>query len=590
MKTIKRCPNGLAMCLRWPKRIIAHSTNLVLNHSMMTRQRIAILRDAAYRRPQEHQLLERVNEAGFDVEFVDSIDGFKTHYNPRKYSTPVALIRWEENGGLYGELQAYQQLTQFLYEHRIAPITVDFAFWDHYNGLTFETVEIDNESSIGRQWDELPSFVDYESITGNVGNEIRRIRASYQQQRLLSPENRNYNVAVFNQCALRRSRIGQTADNSQWNSRIHHILGDGALFKTMPSPALPGFSHPNSARIITHDGNRALEQNANLAVHARYCLTNSSGVLNEFVVTDTPVVVTGGHRYTGRHVFYEMRYWEDLEEKSEDPSWVPPIRSEERAKFVHWNLRHQCPQGESSSLLQSLVERFQSEHASRPAVAGLTPSPSVKRRPDRCFLTGSDKKLEDLLPWWHDNLRKYHPHEPIVFADFGLSESMRRWCKQRGELLEIGKHPIYAWHNKPAAIWQCPYETRCWLDLDCEVVAPVEEIFEYARIGLAVTEDVVRGTTWEHAYGKVPLATGVVGAIGDCQIVKRWSEVTRQAVFRGDQESLNAMLGGSRSGIAVMPREFQWLRLEGALSGNQRLIHWTGVQGKNKIREMLNHE
>ena len=553
----------------------------------MARRRVAILRDAAYRPAQEQRLIERLTESGFEHEFVESIGEITSRRHDSKRRDVVALIRWEENGGLYGELRAYRGLTELLYDRGIAPVTVDFAFWDHYNGFTFEVVEKNNVSSIGREWVDLPDSVDFDSVPGKTGDTIRRIRTCYEQERTRHPENHAYLVAAFNQSGLRRCQIGKTETMAQWNSRIYESLTSQVIFKTMPSPALGGFAHREEARVVTHDANYALEQNANLAVHAKYCLTNSSGVLNEFVVTDTPVVVTGAHRYSGLGVFYEMRYWEDLAEKALDPAWSPPIRAKARAKFVHWNLRHQCLHGEASDLLRQLVDQFQSNNkfSQQPRVH-IAEHDSIKRKPGRCFLTGSDDRLEDLLPWWYENLRRHHPDEPIVFADFGMSTTMLDWCGERGEVLNIGRHPVYAWHNKPKAIWMCPYETRCWLDVDCEVLATIGEVFDYAKQGLAVTEDWVRGENWEHAHGQMPVATGVVAVSGECKIVMQWAEISTSAKHRGDQESLNGILAGDRNRVCLMPREFQSLRLD-SFDQDGRLIHWTGFEGKKRIRDRI---
>ena len=558
---------------------------------MTAEARIAILRDAAYRTSQEAHLLARVAESGFSTEFFESIQSFIDACLKRDSDRPAGLIRWEENGGLYGDLNAYMRLTQFLYQHRIAPITVDFAFWDHYNGFTFDLVDPDNRSSIYRHWEQLPETLEYDSLPGRTGNEIRNIQATYAAQSRSEADHSSYSVAVFNQSALRRCQIRDFKNTfpqtvAEWNSRIANTLGTRALFKRMPSPPLGGFDYPENARVVIHDQARGLEQNANVATHAKYCLTNSSGVLNEFVVADIPVVVTGKHRYSDLGVFYEMKFWEDLAEKSLDDSWTPPIHKTKRTKFVHWYLQHQALHDEPSDLLKRLVDQFsglQRKKNIQPESELILPRP-VERKSGSCFLTGADCNLENLLPRWLENLRRHHPDEQVVFADFGMSETMKQWCSEHGEVLEIGGRQNCAWHKKPHAIWYCPFETRCWLDIDCEVLAPISEVFTFAKKGLAVTEDWIRGTNWQHAYETMPLATGVVAVHGDCPIVRRWTSISDNPIHRGDQESLNAMLAGDRTGIQIMPREFQWLRLDPERPSNIRVMHWTGVEGKKRIR------
>ena len=95
-------------------------------------------------------------------------------------------------------------------------------------------------------------------------------------------------------------------------------------------------------------------------------------------------------------------------------------------------------------------------------------------------MTGSDYVLQDLIPWWVECVRKHNPDTHITIADFGLTDSARDWVKHNvNHVIVYEKHPELAWFLKPQAMLDCPYEYTCWLDLDCEMVAPVPKIFDF---------------------------------------------------------------------------------------------------------------
>ena len=52
------------------------------------------------------------------------------------------------------------------------------------------------------------------------------------------------------------------------------------------------------------------------------------------------------------------------------------------------------------------------------------------------ILIGSDEHLEWAIPWWWENYSRFNSF-PVAFADFGMSEAMRAWCRERGELIDL---------------------------------------------------------------------------------------------------------------------------------------------------------
>ena len=213
---------------------------------------------------------------------------------------------------------------------------------------------------------------------------------------------------------------------------------------------------------------------------------------------------------------------------------------------------------------------------------------------NKSFLTGADHQLQDLLPWWVECVRTHNPDIHITIADFGLTESALEWVKSNvNTVIQYGRHPTSAWFYKPKAMVECPYEYTCWLDIDCEVVKPVEEIFDYPTDErMALTQDVVRGNP-DHNAGEFWWAVGVNVIKGKPQILEDWARNSIDSNLRGDQEVLRAMIQARpeyNNMIVKMPLEYQWLRImlvNGQDSPNKKIIHWTGPLGKHHIRENL---
>ena len=214
---------------------------------------------------------------------------------------------------------------------------------------------------------------------------------------------------------------------------------------------------------------------------------------------------------------------------------------------------------------------------------------------NKSFLTGADHQLQDLLPWWVECVRTHNPNIHITIADFGLTESAHEWAKSNvNTVIKYDRHPTNAWFYKPKAMIECPYEYTCWLDIDCEVLQPVEEIFDYPTdTQMALTQDVVRGNVNHPSEGAYWWAVGVNVIKGKPQILEDWARNSIDSNFRGDQEVLRAMIKVNaeyNKMIIKMPIEYQWLRImlaNGYDSPNKKIIHWTGPMGKAHIREVL---
>ena len=207
---------------------------------------------------------------------------------------------------------------------------------------------------------------------------------------------------------------------------------------------------------------------------------------------------------------------------------------------------------------------------------------------DRCFLTGCDSNFEWMLPWCISNIQKHMPNIPVVVADFGLSQQGIKNAVENGAEILTGfwKPERKSWFLKPEAVLLSPYEKTCWIDIDCEVVAPCPEIFDYAVTEmLALTPD-----HWAKKRKRAYWATGVIVVKNKPMILKEWATQCRKEKTRGDQEALYSIIGNSKDRVNAMPMEYQWLRLDlkyGVDSNSKKIIHWTGPIGKRHIRTLI---
>ncbi len=204
------------------------------------------------------------------------------------------------------------------------------------------------------------------------------------------------------------------------------------------------------------------------------------------------------------------------------------------------------------------------------------------------ILTGCDSAFEWMLPWWYENYRRHNDHQ-VLFANFGMSRRRLDWCSSRGHIVEIGEHHFRkTWFKKPLAIINSPVNNVVWVDLDCEIRGDLLPFRKYCTEGVGLTLD--PHTRWcKDKNDKLianPLASGVVATHFNNDLMRRWAdECIDNMRCRGDQEVLNKMISIDRSGVVVMPPEYQWLRLDG--ENEQALImHWTGSTGKRHIASM----
>jgi len=203
------------------------------------------------------------------------------------------------------------------------------------------------------------------------------------------------------------------------------------------------------------------------------------------------------------------------------------------------------------------------------------------------ILTGVDSNHEDLLPWWLNNATKHNTNENIGVWDFGMSNAMREKIQTQYPnvwlSIPLDQHFTSGWFYKLHAVIKAPEKRVAWLDVDCEILTTIEDVFNLVppdMIGL--TRDWVRGNWW---------ATGVIVVNDRPKLLYDWSNRLNEGNIRGDQEALNDLIGNyTHEEIQELPQDYQWLRISlnsGKDSPTKRVIHWTGPVGREHIRKNL---
>ena len=201
------------------------------------------------------------------------------------------------------------------------------------------------------------------------------------------------------------------------------------------------------------------------------------------------------------------------------------------------------------------------------------------------IITGVDKNHEDLVVWWYEQVRKHNPNTKIGIWDFGMSFVMREVVKGIDAWLSdpITHSSNIGWFNKTRAVINTPSQSVAWLDVDCQVLKNIDEIFSLVPPGkIGLTRDWVRDNWW---------ATGVIVVNDRPELLEHWNNMLLKTAIRGDQEMLYEIVGKKEhEQIQELPQEYQWLRISlnrHKDSPNKKIIHWTGHKGKRFIREHL---
>ncbi|MCI0381797.1 MAG: hypothetical protein L0207_01935 [Chlamydiae bacterium] len=220
-------------------------------------------------------------------------------------------------------------------------------------------------------------------------------------------------------------------------------------------------------------------------------------------------------------------------------------------------------------------------------------------------LVGSDKKLEWLLPWWWSHY-SFCNSFPVAFADFGLSEKMKKWCLDHGKLLQVsipsfkqkkiglvlknqweksyGKtflHARKSWLKKPFALLHTPYEKTIWFDLDCEILAPIDQMFDFCneKHPIAMARE-------PSNQNSIMYNTGVIVYQKGAFLIEKWARemVVDFHRFLGDQQLLSDLIHREKHRVVELEKRYNWRMKEG-IPLDAKVIHWVGEWGKAFLKK-----
>lgn len=205
---------------------------------------------------------------------------------------------------------------------------------------------------------------------------------------------------------------------------------------------------------------------------------------------------------------------------------------------------------------------------------------------NKCFITGASKEVEWLLPWFIGNFQKHNTIE-IIICDFGLSEKALKWCEKKN--LKVQKvSGSKGWFYKPTALRAVSAKRKIWIDVDCEVLGDISDMFNYIEPNKLMTS-IDRFHSWGCKY-----QTGVVGVEDDPNVLKEWEIKCKNPVgqySRGDQELLwDLVKDREEMPISILPEKYNWLRMalvRGEDEKDKKVIHWTGESGKKIITQAI---
>ena len=208
------------------------------------------------------------------------------------------------------------------------------------------------------------------------------------------------------------------------------------------------------------------------------------------------------------------------------------------------------------------------------------------------FICGSDHRTEWMIPWFLRRYRQWNK-TPIILFDFGIMN--KDYHRQFDEVINLKKNEKnLTWFMKPKAMLESPADKTVWIDIDCEVVGPIDNIFDHIVPNkLLMAED----RPWTTRNQRRWYNSGVVGFEGKPQILKDWAYKCEVDPIQGDQETLHVMVGDNPINnlryIEEMPRKYNVLRLDhldNTVPANPLVFHWTGYKGKIEIKRQMSEE
>lgn len=228
------------------------------------------------------------------------------------------------------------------------------------------------------------------------------------------------------------------------------------------------------------------------------------------------------------------------------------------------------------------------------------------------IVVGANARQEWLLSWWWNHYTKYNNY-PVVFVDFGLSKEKKEWCRERGELLSLRLPPLFvqdrdevssslvqawegrypdgfweareAWFKKAAACLHSPFLKSVWIDLDCEIVKPLEALEKMAERpeGIAMAVDRAAPELGYPIYN-----SGVIVFQKKHPLIEQWAQqsLSENGQFRSDQDLLSWIIADQKWPLCELSPFYNW-GIGYGMQDEVAIYHWIGDAAKALLRNQL---
>jgi hypothetical protein len=191
-----------------------------------------------------------------------------------------------------------------------------------------------------------------------------------------------------------------------------------------------------------------------------------------------------------------------------------------------------------------------------------------------------------------------------------MSKKMQMWCRKRGDLVRIEGTAIQEtvspqllaqglgiygealwghrsqWFKKPFACVQSPYRVGLWLDVDCEVLGPLEPLIASFQLDkqLALARE-VGSLHLPKLHPRICYNGGVILFAHGAPLVEQWvaSVPELNAEFMGDDLLLSHLIYKTSCDVQEIPALYNW-RLHQGINFEAQIFHWMGPKGKDYVR------
>lgn len=274
-----------------------------------------------------------------------------------------ALVRREEHGRLWSEMNNWKEIVKFCYSKNVLPMSFDFGYFDHYQTYMVDVYNKDGVSNISEDWESMSDTVNWDEFPQYIKSYRNKFLQKLNRYKKLKPadglKEQKY-VVIWPQGFLhllkpqfKNEKSTVDTEVSDWVNKLCELILDNGLVPVVKGNA--GKWRRMDVRNIKHavvyasfssqladfpTARYVKDINYKLIAHAKYHITACSSVTNELLLADAPVITMGNSWFTGLDVFNEPTDWNNL---LENPMY---INQKNRNKWTNWWATRQVPKDE----------------------------------------------------------------------------------------------------------------------------------------------------------------------------------------------------------------------------------------------------